>query len=133
MDREHSREVNYDIKLPESELDVMMAIWSLEPPATSSKLMKVLGNDRGWKVPTLISFLNRLEDRGFIESFKNGKERSYIAIADKDEYLHRLSNTFVEKYHGGSIGEFLNSLYRGKMLDNNDIDALLTWLKAKYN
>ncbi len=133
MDKDTNREINYDMKLPESELDVMIAIWNTEPPATSSKLMKALGNDRGWKVPTLISFLNRLEDRGFIESQKNGKERTYTAVADRDEYLHRLAASFVEKCYGGSVGDFLNSLYKDKMLDNNDIDALLTWLKAKYN
>ena len=127
------KEINYEAKLPESELDVMLAIWNAEPPVTSSKLMKALGNDRGWKAPTLISFLNRLEERGFITSSKTGKERIYTALADKDLYLHSLANSFVERCYNGSVGDFLNSLYKDKMLNNNDIDALLTWLKAKYN
>ena len=127
------KEINYDTKLPESELDVMLAVWNTEAPVTSPKLMKALGNDRGWKAPTLISFLNRLEERGFIASSKSGKERIYTALADKDKYLHRLACSFVERCYNGSIGDFLNSLYMNKMLDNNDIDALLTWLKAKYN
>ena len=70
MDNENRPEINYDIKLPDAELDVMMAIWSMDPPATSPKLMKRIGNQRGWKAPTLISFLLRLEERGFIESYK---------------------------------------------------------------
>lgn len=130
---ENAERIDLEIKLPESELDVMMAIWDMDPPATSPKLMKAIGNDRGWKAPTLISFLNRLEERGFIVSKKEGKERSYFPIAEKEEYLHRVADSFVNKYYGGSVGEFLNSLYLGKMLENNDIEALLTWLKAKYN
>lgn len=133
MDNENRPEINYDIKLPDAELDVMMAIWSMDPPATSPKLMKRIGNQRGWKAPTLISFLLRLEERGFIESYKKGKERCYIALADRDTYLERLTCRFVENYHGGSVASLLASLYRDRMLDNDDIDALLTWLKAKYN
>ena len=42
---------------------------------TTNYLMKAIGNEKGWKAPTLISFLVRLENRGFITSCKKGKER----------------------------------------------------------
>lgn len=123
----------YDIKLPDAELDVMLAIWSVEAPATSPKLMKAIGRERGWKAPTLISFLNRLCDKGFIESYKTGKERCYTPLVDRDEYLQRMTSRFVEQYHSGSVANFLSSLYRGKKLNNEDIEALLAWLKEKYH
>ena len=126
-------ELDYDIKLPETELDVMIAVWDMAPPVTSSKLMKVLGNDRGWKAPTLISFLNRLEDKGFISSSKNGKERVYTPLAEREEYMQRTTSRFVREYHGGSVASFLSSLHRGKKLNNDDIEALLAWLKEKYH
>lgn len=123
----------YDIKLPDAELDVMLAIWSVEAPATSPKLMKAIGLERGWKAPTLISFLNRLCDKGFIESYKTGKERCYTPLVDREEYLQRTTIRFVEQYHSGSVANFLSSLYRGKKLNNEDIEALLAWLKEKYH
>ena len=123
----------YDIKLPDAEMDVLLAIWSVEAPATSPKLMKVLGNDRGWKAPTLISFLNRLCEKGLVESYKNGKERCYTPVVDREEFLQRVTSRFVEQYHSGSVANFLSSLYRGKKLNNEDIEALLAWLKEKYN
>lgn len=127
------KEFDYNIKLPDTELDVMLAVWDMAPPVTSSKLMKAIGNDRGWKVPTLISFLNRLEEKGFITSSKNGKERCYTPLADHDEYLQRITTEFVARCHGGSVASFLSSLYRGKRLNNEDIEALLAWLKEKYH
>ena len=59
--------VDYAIQLPDTEYDVMCAVWAGELPVTTGYLMQVLGNDRNWKTPTLISFLQRLEERGFIE------------------------------------------------------------------
>ena len=82
----------YDIKLPDAEMDVLLAIWSVEAPATSPKLMKALGNDRGWKAPTLISFLNRLCDKGLVKSYKNGKERCYTPVVDREEFLQRVTS-----------------------------------------
>ena len=132
MENIESTEI-YNIKLPETELDVMLAVWDMAPPVTSSKLMKVIGNERGWKAPTLISFLNRLEEKGFITSSKTGKERCYTPLADREEYLQQVASQFVARYYGGSVASFLGSLYRGKKLNNNDIEALLAWLKEKYN
>ena len=60
-----SASVDYSIRLPESEFEVMSAVWDGEPPMTTAYLMQQIGSKKGWKAPTLISFLTRLEERGF--------------------------------------------------------------------
>ena len=110
----------------------MAAIWDGEPPLTTSYLMQKIGHKKGWKAPTLISFLVRLEDRGFITSFKNGKERYYLPVADKKTYVRLVTENFIERYHGNSFVSILNSLYEDKSLGDEDIDALLDWLKSRY-
>ena len=79
--------VDYSIQLPETEFDVMCAIWDGPCPLTTAWLMEKLGNARNWKTPTLISFLGRLEERGFIGSVKKGRERYYFPLAEKEKYL----------------------------------------------
>ena len=59
-----AEQVDYSIQLPETEYDVMCAIWDGTWPITTGYLMQKLGNARNWKTPTLISFLGRLEERG---------------------------------------------------------------------
>lgn len=125
-------DVDYGIRLPEAELDVMLAIWSGEPPMTTGYLMKVLGNARNWKAPTLISFLVRLENRGFIRSCKKGKERYYTPVANREIYLKKVTEHFVEKYHGGSFVNLLDALYHDRDFSNEEVDALLAWLQVKY-
>ena len=88
------REIDYTKKLPDAEYEVMQAIWTGEPPLNTAYLMEQVGRERGWKAPTLISFLVRLEDRGYITSVKRGKERYYTPVADRDTYLRAVSEQF---------------------------------------
>ena len=124
---------DYSRRLPETEFEVMLAIWNApEPPVNTAYLMEKVGRDHGWKAPTLISFLVRLEERGYVSSEKKGKERYYTHVADRAEYIRLVSEDFVAKYHGGSFVSMMDSLYKDKKLSENDIDELLQWLKTKY-
>ena len=126
------REIDYTKKLPDAEYEVMQAIWMGEPPVNTAYLMEQVGRDRGWKAPTLISFLVRLEDRGYITSCKRGKERYYTPVADRDTYLRSVTEQFIDQYHGGSFVRMMDALYNDKKLSEADIDDLLQWLKTKY-
>ena len=108
------------------------AMWAGEPPVNTAYLMEAVGKDKGWKAPTLISFLVRLEDRGYIVSEKKGKERYYTPVADRDKYMQAVTEDFVEHYHGGSFVHLMDTLYKDKSLSEKDIDELLEWLKSKY-
>ena len=121
----------YSIRLPDTEYDVMAAIWNGEIPATTAYLMKKLGNLRNWKTPTLISFLVRLEERGFIYSIKKGKERLYFPLAKRDTYIRAVTADFMQKYHDGSFLKLLDALFPEGISSEADVDALLAWLRSR--
>lgn len=123
--------IDYSKKLPEAEFDVMNAIWNGTPPVNTAYLMDTVGKAKGWKAPTLISFLVRLQDRGFITSEKHGKERLYTPVADRCEYTRCVTTEFINKYHNGSFVKLLDALYSNQTLSETDIDDLLIWLKTK--
>ena len=125
--------LDYNKKLPEAEFEVMLAIWNAKTPQVNTAyLMDAVGKARSWKAPTLISFLVRLEERGYITSSKKGKERYYEPLADKSEYIRIASEQFINQYHNGSFVNMMDSLYSEKKLSEEDIDELLQWLKTKY-
>lgn len=126
-------DVDYNVRLPEAEFEVMQAVWNGTAPMTTNYLMKAIGNEKGWKAPTLISFLVRLENRGFITSCKKGKERFYTPVAKQELYLSAVTDQFVQKYHNGSFVHLLDSLYHDRNFSNEEVDALLEWLKVKYH
>ncbi|MBQ2730212.1 MAG: BlaI/MecI/CopY family transcriptional regulator [Clostridia bacterium] len=125
-------EISYEKKLPDAEYVVMAAIWAGTPPVNTAYLMDAVGRERGWKAPTLISFLVRLEERGYISSTKQGKERYYMPVAEETKYLQAVTTDFVDQYHGGSFVHLMDTLFKDKSLSESDIDELLEWLKSKY-
>lgn len=118
-------------KLPGAEFEVMKTIWANEPPVTTNLLMEQLGNQKGWKLQTLITLLLRLVDRGFVRTEKNGKQRTYYPLVDKERYLEFETSSFIERFHDHSIVSLVNTLYDGKDLNASDLDALSRWLKKR--
>ncbi len=131
-EKKAAKEIDYTKKLPDAEFEVMQAVWEGQPPVNTAYLMERVGRARGWKAPTLISFLDRLEKRGFLVSEKQGKEKYYTPVAEADQYLRAVTERFVEQYHGGSFVRMMDALYMDKKLSEEDIDELLQWLKTKY-
>lgn len=60
--------------LPESELDIMLALWEAEQRPVPRIYFDHKLAYKGWSVNALNSFLSRLEEKGFIKSTKIGKQ-----------------------------------------------------------
>ncbi|WRS28417.1 BlaI/MecI/CopY family transcriptional regulator [Oscillospiraceae bacterium MB08-C2-2] len=118
-------------KLPDAEFEVMKTIWENEPPVTTNILMDQLGNEKGWRLQTLIALLLRLVDRGFLRTEKNGKERTYYPLVDKEQYLKFETSSFIERFHNRSIISLVDTLYDGSELKESDLDELSKWLKKR--
>ena len=69
-------------RLSDTEYEIMDYVWSLKPPFTTALVMEGIGNERGWKMQTAVTLLNRLMDRGFIRAEKpeKGRERRLYPV-----------------------------------------------------
>jgi predicted transcriptional regulator len=120
-------------KLPEAEFDVMVALWDSEvSPVNTAYLMENVGKQKGWKAPTLISFLSRLEERGFIHSEKKGKERYYFVDSVKEDYIRGITFDFLSKYHSGSFVKMMDLVYGKNSMSSKELDEMLRWLQQQY-
>lgn len=79
-------------KLPDSELEIMMIIWDADEKVTSDYIMTNLG--KTWQKTTVLNFLTRLCDRGFLKCHKEGRFNVYESQVDKEDYLQRESKSF---------------------------------------
>lgn len=118
-------------KLPNTEFEIMKVVWANEPPITTSMVMEQLGNERGWKAPSVISLMLRMVDKGFLRTEKNGKERTYYPLVAKEDYLEFETGNFMKLYHENSFLSFVNTLYNGKQLSEHDIEELMKWTKER--
>ena len=112
-------------ELPDAEFEVMKIIWANDPPISSNMIMEQLGKEKEWKVPTAISLLLRLVERGFLRTEKNGKEREYYPIIDKEEYLKFETQNFMKIYHENSFASFVSTLYDNAEISKKDLAEIV--------
>ncbi len=118
-------------KLPGTEFEIMKVVWANKTPITTNMIMEALGNKREWKAPTVISLMLRLVEKGFLRTEKNGKERTYFPLVNKEDYLKFETGNFMKLYHENSFLSFVNTLYDGKQLNDADIEELMKWVKER--
>ena len=109
--------------LPDAELEVMQALWSLERyPAHTADIAQKLS--KSWKAPTLLKLLSRLEERGFVAAAKEGRANGYTPLVKEADYLASESRSFLERLHGGSLSSLMAALYPDTHLTQEDVAAL---------
>ena len=119
------------VKLPDTELVIMKIIWNHETPISTSKVKEYLDEMRLWNVSALQTLLNRLIDRGYLKSGKEGKNRYYEPLISEDEYLEVENKTFLERLNGNSITRFVTSLYDSRAITNEDLAELKAFIEQK--
>jgi len=118
-------------KMPDTEFDIMKVVWAHEPPITTSEIMKELGNEKDWKIQTVVSLMLRLVERGFLRSEKHGKERTYFSLVSKEDYLKFETGNFVKQFHNNSFLNLVSTLYEDEAVTDADIDELLQWARDR--
>jgi len=108
-------------RLPDAELEVMQALWALEPPigtaAVEEKLCRPMART------TLLTLLSRLGERGFVKIEKAGRGSVYVPLVEKRDYLAAQSSSFYEKLCGGSVSTFVAALCDSR-LSREDLTEL---------
>ena len=113
-------------RLPESELDIMLAVWAEGGPATAPRILERLR--RPLTASALHSYLKRLEEKGYLECGKQGKTNSYRALVSREEYERKEGRSVLEKLYEGSLKRFAASLYDGGALTAEDVAELRDFL-----
>lgn len=112
--------INQIKKLPDAEFEIMKTIWSMSEPVTSSQIAEKM-SDHNWKLPTLISFLKRLIEKGFLRTEKTGKERQYYSLVSQSDYLKFETENFFGSVHNNSLSSLVTNLYETDKLSSQDI------------
>lgn len=97
-------------RLPDSELEVMQAVWECNIPATRKEIEEKLFPAHPMAMTTLLTLLTRLADKEFIKIEKIGRGSVYTPLVKKQAYLSAQSSRFFRKLCGGNVSAFANAL-----------------------
>lgn len=118
-------------RLPDSELEIMMIIWDLNKPVTRFEIEERMDADRKLSPTTILSFLSRLQEKGFLDVQKSGKNNVYIALVDKESYLQAESRSILKRIYQNSAKNFIAALYDGNSLSDEELKELEDYISEK--
>ncbi|WP_251449153.1 BlaI/MecI/CopY family transcriptional regulator [Vermiculatibacterium agrestimuris] len=114
--------------LPESELDIMLAVWRSREAATAPAILAAL--ERPLTASALHSYLKRLEEKGFLRCEKAGRVNRYIPLISEEEYRRQAGGAVLEKLYEGSLKTFAAALWDGGRLSQSEVAELREYLDA---
>ncbi len=115
-------------RLPDSELEMMMIIWDAGRPVTRAEIEMQLPKERQLSATTILSFLSRLQEKGFVDVYREGKTNVYKAVVPKEKYLQEESRSIWKRLYQNSVGNFMTALGSGEELSEEDLDELQEFL-----
>lgn len=118
-------------RLPDSELEIMMIIWDLDKPVTRFEIEERMDGSRKLSPTTVLSFLSRLQEKGFLDVKKSGKNNVYIALIDKQSYMQEESRGILKRIYQNSAKNFLAALYDGNSLSDEELAELEEYISEK--
>lgn len=106
-------------KIYESEYRFCLILWEHEP-IKSKELVRLCGEQLGWKSTTTYTVIKRLSERGVLKN----ENTIVTSLVSKDEVQAAELEEFVEKTFEGSLPAFVAAFTRHQKLSKQDIDAV---------
>lgn len=127
---EEKAELNYK-RLPDAEFEIMKIIWAASGPVTSSDVMDRIRPRGRWANTTVLNFLGRLVEKGFVRTRKQGKCNIYSAVADETVYLQQEGNVMLNRLFNGSVTALISALYDSHAIDDDDLAELNEYIASR--
>jgi len=118
-------------RLPDSELELMMLIWDTGHPVTRMEIEERLPKERKLSPTTILSFLARLQERGFVCVKKEGKTNVYEPLIAKEDYLREESKSIWKRLYQSSVKNFVTALCDSDGLTEEDFRELQDFLDER--
>ena len=109
-------------RLPDTELDVMKALWASGPDTPRAVLDQALAAFQ-WSPNTINTYLTRLTEKGFVSVRREGRSNRYTPLISREDYLTFDSRMVLSRLYGSSPRNFVAALAKGG-LDQRDVEDL---------
>lgn len=115
-------------RLPDTELEVMQAIWDCTSPVSRSDIEEEIYSKHPMAETTLQTLLTRLTEKGFLSVQIQKRKKIYTPCISREDYQITQSKSFFQKVCGGNLSAFANALCEGG-LTKEEIAELRTLLE----
>ena len=100
-----------NMQISDSELVLMQLIWEKGGTVLFAEIIDAVQQKKlEWKHNTVLTFLSRLVEKGFLSTNKIGRRNEYKAIISEKEYHAAQTRMFVDKVYDGNVIELVSTL-----------------------
>ena len=118
-------------EITDAELEIMKVLWE-NGELTLNEIVEFLSKKEEKNKSTIKTLLYRLIEKKSVKSITNkGKENTYRAEIEKEEYLEKENETFLKKLYNGSTNKLLLNFVEEKKITKKDLEDLLTLIESE--
>lgn len=111
-------------ELGSAELEVLKTLWDSGPCTVRDVLKQLQERGRRLAYTTVLTFLTRLEQKGFVTSNKSGLAYVYRAKVSRERVSRSRIRSLVEELYDGAAGALVMQLMQSERLTAEELDEL---------
>ena len=107
------------------QLEILDIVWGCGPAgATVAEIWQELSRKRTVARTTVLTMVNRLEQRGWLVRQEGPRGHRYAAACDRDRATGQVAAQFVDEVFGGSATELVRSLLGSRRITPEEVRRL---------
>lgn len=116
--------VTREYDLPEAELQVLQGLWQLGPASVRDVLEHLHACGRKVAYTTVLTFLTRLEQKGFVTSDKSDLAYVYRAKVSRERVSRSRLRKLLDQLYDGAAAPLVVQLMRTERFSSDEINQL---------
>ncbi len=117
-------------RLGDAELEIMLAVWAAEEPVSGAYVQEKLKGHRDWPLSAVLTSLNRLADKGFLEREKLGRGNRYRPLVSESDYKAAEGRGLIDRLYSSSFTGMVAALYDKRAIGRDDLVELRKYLDS---
>ncbi len=113
--------------ITESEWKILQQLWNNEP-MTITQLTRAFEQETAWSKHTIISFLNRMEEKDLVFYQEDGRARQYYTLIDRDMALRQEAGQFLQKTASVNRLTSVQAVIQRAQLSQDELRILMEWI-----
>ena len=117
--------------LSAAEEQVLLALWDCKPPASRRDIGERLA-EKGWNPATVLNFLYRLEEKGWVKSGKQGNHNIYADTVTQRAYGVWSMRQRLDTLFGGDLAAAVRALVSESGCGQSELEQAMKVLEEKH-
>ena len=117
--------------LSAAEEQVLLAVWSCKQPASRRDIGEKLAA-KGWRPATVLNFLYRLEEKGWVRSAKQGNCNVYVPLVTRRAYGVYCMRQRLDTLFDGDLAAAVHALVSESGCSQSQLEQAMAVLEEKH-